>query len=542
MNNRVFVVFSLVCVLFVSQLVFVRAESVQSTEAHSENTPSFVEGEVLIKVSSDPTLNKVEQGSVLALSHVLEVEPLLTLPSQDAVWVKMTSTDGRSTAELLAEMRADPAVLFAEPNLVRKLSLVPNDPSYPPFCVGDLCVNQQPYMSLIGMERVWDEVQGMTGQPVVVAVLDSGLQYTHPDLQSNLWVNSLESPGNGIDDDNNGYVDDIYGVDCLNNDGDPRGFDIHGTSMAGIIGATANNLQGIAGLCGLSSQIKVMGIKAGTDNGGLPSDAILRGHDYIRVLVNRGEPIFVVNGSFGLTGATPSVAEQDAIAELYQLGILYVASAGNNGVDVDSPGNHHYPSDYPLPNLLTVSASGSYAIPGEGVPLISNYGDQTVELFAPGENISGLVGNGTGTSSSTAMASGIAALLCSYRSELADPWSLIAHLRASSTQLAVLEGKVIPGGGRVQADSALLNSYELPEKDVLTLSGATWTASTKKLKVRVRGAGVGAALTMLSQFGVTSKVKPDGSVVLKCTVNTKPPTVTVISSLGGISTKTVVRK
>ncbi len=292
--------------------------------------------------------------------------------------------------------------------------------------LGNVEVKNQWYLTSSEIQRSWRYLQangisaGGLGS-VVVAVIDTGVDYTHPDLQANMWVNTAEIPGNGIDDDNNGYIDDIYGANTVADnggadgaEGDPMDDHGHGTHVAGVIGA-ANNREGIVGV---AYNAKIMAVKAGQATGVFNqsdiAEAILYAYDM---------GADVINMSFG--GAACSIAVQDALSTAYTRATL-VASAGNDGKPNEATDNYKEYGEY-MPNY---PAALSYVIGVMSVgPLgvesgftnwdAAAYNGVEYEMYAPGEGImstlpGGKYGRLSGTSMAAPIVSGAAALLRSY--------------------------------------------------------------------------------------------------------------------------------
>jgi subtilisin family serine protease len=272
---------------------------------------------------------------------------------------------------------------------------------------------------------------------VVVAVLDSGIRYTHEDLAGNLWVNPGEIPGNGLDDDQNGIVDDIYGFNAVNDTGDPMDDYGHGTHVAGVIGATGNNGKGVAGV---AWRVKIMSCKLLDSQGdGDTSDAI-QAIDYAREM-----GATIMNASWG-SSEYPEGMEM-AIRKARNQGIIFVTAAGNEAFDNDSIPN--YPSNFDLDNIVVVGAtSRSDAFETS----YSNYGKTTVDLAAPGSAIystwhtsDGAYTYLSGTSMAAPLVTGAFALLkAKFPNE--NEIQLIHRVLESVDPLPDLKGKCVTGG------------------------------------------------------------------------------------------------
>lgn len=227
--------------------------------------------------------------------------------------------------------------------------------------------------------------QGQGNANVVVAVIDTGINYQHEDLAQNMWRNPSEVPGNGADDDGNGYVDDYYGIDTTDGDSDPRDIDGHGTHVAGVIGAVGNNKRGIAGL---NWRVKLMALRVLGEEGGT-TEGIVEAMNYMLDMKASGVNIRVANHSYGaeLPSGTPfDPLEKTALDTAAGAGILSAIAAGNGGFDGVGDDNNvtpHFPSGYSSPGSISVAATDR----DDRLSRFSNYGTGSVDLAAPGVDI-----------------------------------------------------------------------------------------------------------------------------------------------------------
>jgi subtilisin family serine protease len=335
---------------------------------------------------------------------------------------------GASLAQAIKSYRDRPDVLYAEPNYVIEHLGVPNDPSFPTqWNLRNTGQNGGTPGADIKAVQAWDKTTGSSN--VVVAVIDSGVDYTHEDLAANMWRNEADCNNNGIDDDGNGYIDDCYGIDAFNDDSNPMDDHNHGTHVAGIIGAVGNNSVGVVGV---NWNVKIMACKfMGADGFGTVADAI-QCLEYVKTMKDRGVNIVATNASWGSYGY--SKALYDAIEIHQQRGILFIAAAGNDGNFNERAA--HYPATYFLPNIISVAATNQ----SDGLAYFSNAGGTTVHLGAPGESIiSTTIGNSyslfSGTSMATPHVTGVAALLKAQNA--ARDWKAIKNLiLASGTTLS----------------------------------------------------------------------------------------------------------
>jgi thermitase len=257
----------------------------------------------------------------------------------------------------------------------------------------------------INAEKAWTLTRGRS--TVKIAVIDTGVDYDHPDLKNNILRNEVEFNGTeGVDDDGNGYVDDIYGYDFANDDGDPMDGHGHGTHCAGVIGATHNR----SGIRGVMGSVKILPIKFLADNGSGTLEGAIKAIDYaIKMKVH------VMSNSWGGGGVNQSLKE--AIEAANNAGISFVAAAGNSSNDNDKKPS--YPASYKVDNVISVGS-----MDGNGKKSwFSNYGKESVDIFAPGSDILSTVkGKGykkmSGTSMATPFISGAIGLLLTHEKNL----------------------------------------------------------------------------------------------------------------------------
>lgn len=287
-----------------------------------------------------------------------------------------------STEQLLKKFQSNPDVEYVEPNYIVHSMKTPNDGSFDQLWglhnTGQSVVGNSGKIDAdIDAPEAWEQSTGSSN--VVVAVIDTGVDYGHEDLSDNMWTNSGEVPNNGIDDDGNGYIDDVHGINTIDDSGDPM--DIfaenggHGTHVSGTIAAAGNNGTGVTGV---NWNAKIMACKFQGVNGGTTVNAI-KCLEYIADQKNRGVNIVATNNSWG--GGSYSEALRDAIKITNDLGIVFVAAAGNDGANNDS--TPAYPASYDLPGVISVAAS-DYK---DDIASYSNYGHTSVDLAAPGSTI-----------------------------------------------------------------------------------------------------------------------------------------------------------
>lgn len=362
--------------------------------------PDEADALVHILVRFAPGSSGVTQHRALGIASARTVAQYHLVPGLASVRVDL---DAELACALIERM---PGVLYAEPDYLVELTDTDEPTTDDPYFPRQWGLNNtgQAVLGLLGMPgadmrgaSVWGRTDG--GRDVVVAVIDTGIDWTHPDLDDNIWTNPNEIPGNGIDDDANGFVDDVRGWDFVGRDANPRSSNGHGTHVAGIIAAERDNGIGIAGV---AWRAKIMPVRV-IGSGRVRVSTVIAGLQYA---ADNGAR--VVNMSLFL--ASRSQAMHDALNELDRLGIVVVVSAGNNGRNLDrSP---LYPASYQVDNVIAVAALTSR----DRFAGFSNYGPSSVHVAAPGTRVLSTWPNRSyryldGTSMAAPHVAGVAALL-----------------------------------------------------------------------------------------------------------------------------------
>ena len=356
----------------------------------------YIPGELLVRFKPKPDgkqrtlseknqiLNSSGTGSIKRNYKLVQGLTLVKLPA------KLTVEDA------LQKFKNTQEIIYVQPNYIYKnvINSFPNDPCFSflwglnnagqphPDWWGDL--HRGTYDADIDAPEGWNII---TDSNVIVAVIDTGVDYNHPDLAANMWKNPAEANGiPGVDDDNNGYIDDVYGYDfCTIDDGhtdsDPMDDMYHGTHVAGIIGAIGNNGIGVTGVCW---KVKIMALKAiSSSNNMVTADAI----DCIEYAIANGAK--VLNNSWGINRNDQAL--KNAVEAANTAGVLFIAAAGNENNNNDS--NPAYPASYNCENIISVLATDpcdKRADVNYGSSIYwwaSNYGPNTVDLGAPGVDI-----------------------------------------------------------------------------------------------------------------------------------------------------------
>ncbi len=285
--------------------------------------------------------------------------------------------------------------------------------------------------------EAWSVTEGR--DDIVVAVMDTGVSLTHIDLKSRVWENPREIPGNNIDDDKNGYIDDVRGWDFIENDNTPADANMHGTHVAGTIAAERNNSKGIVGV---APGVKIISLRVLDAKGSGDYAGVMKALQYALALRRAGVNLRILN--FSLGGGDALEAFREMLIEADKAGILVVAAAGNDRNDNDA--KPIYPASYDVPNVVSVAAIDQKGL----LATFSNYGAQTVDVAAPGVFIWSTFPLGfyfflDGTSMAAPHVSGVAALVYSRNPNL-RPSQVVSILRGSVKTISGLEGKMVAPG------------------------------------------------------------------------------------------------
>ena len=395
----------------------------------------YVEGELLVKYKSGTASAPIRERNNKIGAVVIE-------NFSDLGWQRVKLPSDLSVNQAISLYKNFVEVETAQPNFIYHLAATPNDTSF----------GQLYGMQKISAPMAWDLSTGSAN--VVVANIDTGIRYTHPDLAANIWRNPGETNNNGIDDDGNGFVDDYYGYDFFSNDSDPMDENGHGTHTSGTIGAVGNNNLGVTGV---NWNVRLMAIKIYDAGGNSTSAILINAYNYVRLMKNRGVNIRVTNNSYGGCNEACGFdqATKDALDALGNADVLQVFAAGNNGRNIET--TPFYPASYTSPSILTAAASDQ----DDNRASFSNFGTTSVDVAAPGVGIlstilsAGNYGTLSGTSMATPHTAGSAALLAAYNPNLSAA-SLKATLMNTVDQLPQWNG-VIKTGGRVNVAKALQN-------------------------------------------------------------------------------------
>ncbi len=489
----------------------VQVKSSPSLQVSAEYAPE----RVIVRYKTDTMSTMSALPSVMSTTNAEVGASVVTDYSEAGIpGMQVVQVKGVPVTKAIQEYSSNPNVLYAEPDYlvslppeqadkvsarVESLEMAsmrtPNDPDFP-LQWGLKNTGQAPFYGQSGADIKAADAWGTTtgSSSVIIAVVDTGVDYTHPDLAGNIWTNSGEIPNNGIDDDRNGYVDDVRGWNFVSNNNNPMDDHGHGTHCAGNIAAVGNNNLGITGTCW---NARIMPLKFLDASGsGSVSNAISA------ILYANRMGAQVISNSWG--GSQYTQALKDAIDASPA---VVVCAAGNNGQNSDQ--YPQYPAAMTSSNIISVAATDSK----DNLAGFSNYGTTSVDLAAPGVNIRSTYKNGqyqylSGTSMATPFVSGVAGLL-----KAANPSMTKNQIRDrilnTVDRLSSLSGKVATGG-RLNAAAAVgsvsptptVTPTPTPQPGVLTASFiASPVSGRAPLRVQFIDTSIGQPATWAWNFG-----------------------------------------
>lgn len=392
----------------------------------------YAKDTLLVKVKSNITQNSL--NSILN-TYGLMIEK--SYPEINLHKIKVPHEHSESMKAIIHNLEKNKYIEYAEPNGLLHINRIPYDPNFGKLWgLHNMGQDGGTYDADIDAPDAWNKFKGTN---VIVAVIDTGVNYNHPDLKANMWVNTKEIPNNKKDDDNNGYIDDYRGWDFVNNDNNPMDDDDHGTHCSGTIGASGNNDIGVVGV---NWRVRIMPLKFLDSCGsGTHADAI----EAILYAAKMGAKI--ASNSWG--GDTYNKALYDAIKYYQSRGGLFIAASGNDGT-YNKP---TYPASYNLNNIISVAATDR----NDELASFSNYNRRSVDIGAPGKEIYSTVIKGYKSFSGTSMAAphvaGVAALVRGKNKKL-NYAQIKKIILTSVDKKDSLKGKVLTGG-RLNAARAI---------------------------------------------------------------------------------------
>jgi subtilisin family serine protease len=429
---------------------------------------NYVPGEIIVKFKKNQQSSFLRNESIKNLGISLKRNMHL---KYDQISVLKIDQDKSKIKleEVIKQLKSNPQVEYAEPNFIYSVNPIrannfsikkmdptsidimttqaPDDPKFNDLWGMRNTGSNEPKGSAgiegadINALNAWDLTKG--SKNIKIAVIDTGVDYNHPDLKNNTWINTAELNGKpGVDDDGNGYIDDIHGYDFANNDADPMDGHGHGTHCSGTIGAVHNNKIGVSGVM---NDVTIVPIKFLGDDGSGTLESAISAIDYATNL-----NVDLMSNSWG--GGGFSQALYDAIKRASDKGIIFTAAAGNESSNNDVTPS--YPASYKLPNIVSVAATTAQ----NNLAYFSCYGKSSVHIAAPGHNILSTVNKGgyeimSGTSMATPHVSGVIGLLLSKEGRMPHD-QMRDRVMMTSVPVAALRGKTITAG-RIDAYNLL---------------------------------------------------------------------------------------
>jgi subtilisin family serine protease len=414
----------------------------------------YVKGQYLVKVKTKANYEKFLSTVNQEIGLFSSRQPILETSS--GTWYKFENltpeNDEASGLKFLSLSQNEDGIELVEPNYIYT-TMLGRGPKPAPVKGGPDILPEPPLGSpsadpelskMYGLAKVdapaaWKISKG--SKDILVANIDTGVDYNHPDLANNVWRNSKEIDGDGIDNDRNGYIDDVVGYDFRDKDGRPFDDNSHGSHTFGTIAATGNNGVGVSGVSQVASVMSLRFLGGAQGSGTL--EGAIGAIGYATKMGAR-----IMSNSWG--GGGYSQALFDAVAGAKN--ILFVAAAGNSGANNDTA--ETYPANFKLPTVLSVSATDS----SDRLAVFSNFGSKTVHVAAPGVSIFSTLPNGrygalSGTSMACPHVSGAAALILSKNSKL-SALELKKVIMESADPISGLDGSSITGG-RLNVERAL---------------------------------------------------------------------------------------
>ncbi len=489
MNKTKLGILLVVCLLAISGVVMAQGEkgdknansilSPEQNQAKSLNT-EYAPDEIIVKFkegTSDETITVINsKNKVITAEKLMKKNPkavenektkILKKHGLDRIYLLKLQKNS-DVNKMVSKYNGNPDVEYAEPNYkVYVDATIPND-SYFSLLWGlhNTGQSEGTVDADIDAPEAWDIQKG--SNTIVVAVIDTGVDYNHKDLDANMWTNPGEIAGDGIDNDKNGYVDDIRGWDFFSNDNNPYDQSGHGTHCSGTIAAEGNNGRGVVGV---SWNAKIMPLRFLGPMGGYTSDAVLA----VEYATLMGADI--MSNSWG--GGEHSSALENAISAANDAEILFVAAAGNGGVDDIGDNNDvtpHFPSNYDVPNVVAVAATDR----NDNLVYFSNYGTNSVDLGAPGVDIASTYPRNryaymSGTSMAAPHVAGAAALIKAHYPDISVA-DLKARILDSVDPISALDGITVTGGRLNVANC--LNTIPDTTPPVISNIGSLITSTT----------------------------------------------------------------
>lgn len=424
------------------------------TGVQASETARHVPGEIIVKFKSGVNAKQFFQNkSITSLGLTPKREIKLSYQKLNVISVG----DEKSLTHALEALKNNADIEYAEPNYIYSIAVMPKE-----YAAVTKRLETSPFADLsaatpddtsfgklwglsntgsnepqgkVGVEgadvnalKAWDITKG--SRSVKIAVIDTGVDYNHPDLKGNVWINELELKGKaGVDDDGNGYIDDVHGYDFANNDNDPMDGHGHGTHCSGTIGAVHNNKLGVAGVM---ADVTIVPIKFLGDDGSGSLEAAIKSIDYATTL-----NVDLMSNSWGGGGRSEALFE--AIKRASDQGIIFTAAAGNSSANNDATPS--FPANYEAPNVVSVAALTAQ----NDMAYFSSYGRNSVHIAAPGHNILSTVAGGkyeimSGTSMATPHVSGVLGLLLAKEGRLSHD-VMKERLTYTGVPVSALRGK-----------------------------------------------------------------------------------------------------